>query len=81
MLDDVDLKLEININITVASNGRVHAPKPRQELHAFCVIRAYYTQSTGLWVTQRQSTIHKTCIFVEQTMQWKFSRPIPRERL
>ena len=70
MLDDQDLELKIDVKITVASNGRACAPKPCQEfeLRAFCVIRAFYTQSTGLWVTLRQSTIYKICISVEQTM-------------
>ena len=54
---------------------------PMEELHAFCVIRACYTQSTGLWVTQRQSTIYKICISVEHAMLWKFSRPFLRGRL
>ena len=52
-----------------------------EELRAFCDIRAYYTQLTGLWVTQRQSIIYKICISVEQVMLWKFSRPFPRGRL
>ena len=56
VLDDLDLELEINVNITVARNGRAHVPKPGQDLCAFCVICAYYTLSTGLWVTQCQYT-------------------------
>ena len=72
VLNDLDLELKIDVNITVASNGRACAPRrvpnPQQELHAFCAFYACYIQSTGLWVTQHQSTIYKICISVGQTM-------------